>query len=88
MVVNPVLFCNVLLLQGQINICDNRPFYGTDLQNVCRVSGVRGTNLIPFPTMYPLRRFEALGVAINAVDRVNPQMGDCAVVLGCGPSAF
>ena len=48
---------------------------------------IRGTNLIPLPDNVTYEEgalLEALGVAINAVDRVNPQMGDCAVVLGCG----
>ena len=89
-VVNPVLFCNVCsyCAKGQINICDNRPFYGTDLPGAfAEYVAIRGTNLIPLPDNVSYEEgalLEALGVAINAVDRVSPQMGDCAVVLGCG----
>ena len=67
-VVNPVLFCNVCsyCAKGQINICDNRPFYGTDLPGAfAEYVAIRGTNLIPLPDNVSYEEgalLEALGV--------------------------
>lgn len=87
---NPVLFCNTCSYcdLGQVNICDNRPFYGTDLPGgFAKYMKIRATNVIKMPDEVSFVQgalLEPLCVAINAVDRVNPQMGETAVVMGPG----
>ncbi|MGN0301959.1 MAG: zinc-binding dehydrogenase [Anaerotardibacter sp.] len=88
---NPVLYCNTCSYcdKGQVNICDNRPFYGTDLPGAfAKYMAIRAENIIKMPDEVTFEQgalIEPLCVAINAVDRVNPQMGDTCVVMGPGP---
>ena len=49
---NPVLFDNTCEYcdRGEVNICDNRPFYGTDLPGAfAKYMAIRATNIIPMP---------------------------------------
>lgn len=88
---NPVLFDNTCSYcdKGQVNICDNRPFYGTDLPGAfAKYMPIRATNVIPLPddvTFVQGALLEPLGVALNAVERVHPEAGDTALVMGPGP---
>ncbi len=87
---NPVLYDNTCSYcdVGLTNICDNRPFYGTDLPGAfAKYMKIRATNVIKMPDEVSFVQgalIEPLCVAINAVDRVNPQMGETAVVMGPG----
>ena len=87
---NPVLFDNTCEYcdRGEVNICDNRPFYGTDLPGAfAKYMAIRATNIIPMPddvTFTQGALLEPLCVAMNAVERVNPQIGETAVVIGPG----
>lgn len=88
---NPVLFDNTCPYceKGQVNICDNRPFYGTDLPGAfAKYMAIRGSNVIPMPDDVSFVQgalLEPLCVALNAVERVHPEAGDTAVVMGPGP---
>ena len=88
---NPVLFDNTCSYcdKGQVNICDNRPFYGTDLPGAfAKYMPIRATNVIPLPDDVSFVQgalLEPLGVALNAVERVHPEAGDTALVMGPGP---
>lgn len=88
---NPVLFDNTCGYcdRGQVNICDNRPFYGTDLPGAfAKYMPMRATNVIPLPDDVSFVQgalLEPLGVALNAVERVHPEAGDTALVMGPGP---
>lgn len=87
---NPVLYCNTCEYcdKGLINICDNRPFYGTDMPGAfAKYMKIRGTNVIPMPDEVSFVQgalIEPLCVAMNAVERCNPQMGETALVMGPG----
>lgn len=88
---NPVLFDNTCSYcdKGMVNICDNRPFYGTDLPGgFAKYMAVRASNVIPMPDDVSFVQgalLEPLCVALNAVERVHPEAGDTAVVMGPGP---
>ena len=88
---NPVLFDNTCSYcdKGMVNICDNRPFYGTDLPGAfAKYMPMRATNVIPLPDDVSFVQgalLEPLGVALNAVERVHPEPGDTALVMGPGP---
>ena len=75
--------------KGMVNICDNRPFYGTDLPGAfAKYMPMRATNVIPLPDDVSFVQgalLEPLGVALNAVERVHPEPGDTALVMGPGP---
>lgn len=87
---NPILFDNACGYcdRGQANICDNRPFYGTDLPGAfAKYMAIRASNVIPMPDEVDFVQgalLEPLCVALNAVDRVDPQLGETAVVMGPG----
>ena len=87
---NPILFDNTCGYcdRGQVNICDNRPFYGTDLPGAfAKYMAIRASNVIPMPDEVSFVQgalLEPLCVALNAVDRVDPQLGETAVVMGPG----
>lgn len=87
---NPILFDNTCGYcdRGQVNICDNRPFYGTDLPGAfAKYMAIRASNIIPMPDEVSFVQgalIEPLCVALNAVDRVDPQLGETAVVMGPG----
>ena len=88
---NPVLFDNTCPYcdKGMVNICDNRPFYGTDLPGgFAKYMAIRATNVIPIPDEVSFVQgalLEPLGVALNAVERTHPEAGDTALVMGPGP---
>ena len=88
---NPVLFDNTCPYceKGQVNICDNRPFYGTDLPGAfAKYMKIRASNVIPMPdevTFVQGALLEPLCVALNAVERIHPQPGETAMVMGPGP---
>lgn len=88
---NPVLFDNTCSYcdKGMVNICDNHPFYGTDLPGAfAKYMPMRATNVIPLPDDVSFVQgalLEPLGVALNAVERVHPEPGDTALVMGPGP---
>lgn len=88
---NPVLYDNTCPYceRGMVNICDNRPFYGTDLPGAfAKYMAIRATNVIPLPDSVSFVQgalMEPLGVALNAVERVHPEPGDTALVMGPGP---
>ncbi len=88
---NPVLFDNTCEYcdKGLVNICDNRPFYGTDLPGgFAKYMKVRASNVIPMPDDVSFVQgalIEPLCVALNAVERVQPEAGDTALVMGPGP---
>jgi threonine dehydrogenase-like Zn-dependent dehydrogenase len=87
---NPVLYDDTCEWcdRGMVNICDNRPFYGTDLPGAfAKYMAIRGINVIPMPENVPFTQaalLEPLCVAMNAVERLDPQIGDTAVVMGPG----
>jgi threonine dehydrogenase-like Zn-dependent dehydrogenase len=87
---NPVKYCNTCSYcdEGLTNICDNRPFYGTDLPGAfAKYMKIRASNVIKMPDAVSFVQgalIEPLCVALNAVDRLNPQMGETAVVIGPG----
>ncbi|MGI6105008.1 MAG: zinc-dependent alcohol dehydrogenase [Raoultibacter sp.] len=87
---NPVLFCGTCAYceVGLTNICDNRPFYGTDLPGAfAKYMKIRGSNVIKMPDSVSFVQgalIEPLGVAINAVERLDPQLGDTACIIGPG----
>lgn len=88
---NPVLFDNTCEYcdKGLVNICDNRPFYGTDLPGgFAKYMKIRASNVIPMPDDVSFVQgalIEPLCVALNAVERVHPEAGDTALVMGPGP---
>lgn len=88
---NPVLFDNTCEYcdKGLVNICDNRPFYGTDLPGgFAKYMKIRASNVIPMPddvTFVQGALIEPLCVALNAVERVHPEAGNTALVMGPGP---
>ena len=83
---NPVLFDNTCEYcdRGEVNICDNRPFYGTDLPGAfAKYMAIRATNIIPMPddvTVHPGRsaraslRSNERCRACKSADRVKPQL--------------
>jgi 2-desacetyl-2-hydroxyethyl bacteriochlorophyllide A dehydrogenase len=87
---NPIKYCNTCSYcdEGLTNICDNRPFYGTDMPGAfAKYMKIRATNVIKMPDEVSFVQgalIEPLCVALNAVDRLNPQMGETAVVMGPG----
>ncbi len=88
---NPVLYCGTCPYceRGMVNICDNRPFYGTDLPGAfAKYMKIRATNVIPMPdevTFVQGALMEPFCVALNAVERVQVEPGDTALVMGPGP---
>lgn len=88
---NPVLYDNTCAYcdRGQVNICDNRPFYGTDLPGAfAKYMAIRASNVLPLPDNVSFVQgalLEPLCVALNAVERVRPEAGDTALVMGPGP---
>lgn len=88
--VNPVLYCNTCpyCAEGIINICDNRPFYGTDLPGAfAEYTAVRAENIIKLTDKVSFKvgaLLEGICVAVHAVDRVMPRFGDVCVVVGGG----
>lgn len=87
---NPILYDDTCEWcdRGMVNICDNRPFYGTDLPGAfAKYMAIRGINVIPMPEEIPFTQaalMEPLCVAMNAVERLDPQIGDTALVMGPG----
>ncbi|MDO4399757.1 MAG: alcohol dehydrogenase catalytic domain-containing protein [Coriobacteriia bacterium] len=87
---NPILYDDTCEWcdRGMVNICDNRPFYGTDLPGAfAKYMAIRGINVIPMPEEIPFTQaalMEPLCVAMNAVERLDPQIGDTCVVMGPG----
>lgn len=87
---NPVLYCNSCEYcdRGEVNICDDRPFYGTDMPGAfAKYMKIRATNVIPMPDEVSFVQgalLEPLCVAMNAVERCHPQMGETALVMGPG----
>ena len=70
---NPILYDDTCEWcdRGMVNICDNRPFYGTDLPGAfAKYMAIRGINVIPMPESIPFTQaalMEPLCVAMNAV---------------------
>ena len=87
---NPILYDDTCEYcdKGLVNICDNRPFYGTDLPGAfAKYMAIRGINVIPMPddvTFIQGALMEPLCVAMNAVERLDPQIGDTCMVMGPG----
>ncbi|MCM0759855.1 MULTISPECIES: zinc-binding dehydrogenase [Sporomusa] len=88
--VNPILYCGQCsyCAEGIINICDNRPFLGTDYDGgFAQYVAVRAQNIIKLPDSVSFKAgalMEPLCVAIHAVERVKPAFGETAVVIGPG----
>ncbi len=88
--VNPILYCGQCsyCAEGIINICDNRPFLGTDYDGgFAQYVAVRAQNIIKLPDAVSFKDaalMEPLCVAIHAVERVKPEFGQSAVVIGPG----
>ncbi|WP_094603144.1 Sorbitol dehydrogenase [Sporomusa silvacetica DSM 10669] len=88
--VNPILYCGQCsyCAEGIINICDNRPFLGTDYDGgFAQYVAVRAQNIIKLPDSVSFKSgalMEPLCVAIHAVERAKPQFGETAVVVGPG----
>lgn len=87
---NPVLNCGecAYCAEGIINVCDNRPFYGTDFNGgFAKYMAIRGSNVLKLPDSVSFKSgalMEALCVAVHAVERVMPRLGDTCVVVGGG----
>lgn len=88
--VNPVLYCGQCsyCAEGIINVCDNRPFYGTDYDGgFAQYVAVRGQNVVKLSDNVSFKAgalIEPLCVAIHAVERVKPEFGQTAVIIGPG----
>ncbi|MBF7082506.1 alcohol dehydrogenase catalytic domain-containing protein [Desulfallas sp. Bu1-1] len=88
--VNPILYCGQCsyCAEGIINVCDNRPFLGTDFDGgFAQFIAVRAQNVIKLPDSVSFESgalMEPLCVAIHAVERVKPGLGEVAVVIGAG----
>lgn len=88
--VNPILYCGrcSYCAEGIINVCDDRPFLGTDYDGgFAQYVAVRGQNIIKLPDSVSFKSgalMEPLCVAIHAVERVKPEFGQTAVVMGPG----
>jgi len=88
--VNPILYCGVCsyCAEGIINVCDNRPFLGTDYDGgFAQYVAVRGQNIVKLPDRVSFKSgalMEPLCVAIHAVERAKPEFGQSAVVVGPG----
>lgn len=88
--VNPIIYCGQCsyCAEGIINICDNRPFLGTDYNGgFAQYVAVRAENIVKLPDSVSFKSgalMEPLCVAVHAVDRVKPQFGETAVVVGPG----
>ena len=87
---NPIQYCGECsyCAEGIVNICDNRPFYGTDLPGAfAKYMAIRGSNVIKLTDNVSFKSgalLEPLCVAIHAVERVMPRFGDTCVVVGGG----
>ncbi|MGI5912728.1 MAG: zinc-dependent alcohol dehydrogenase [Syntrophomonadaceae bacterium] len=88
--VNPIQYCNTCsyCAVGAVNICDNRPFQGTDLPGgFAEYIAVRAQNIVKLPDNVSLKAgavMEPFCVAIHAIDRAKPELGQSAVVVGPG----
>ncbi|CAB1249989.1 zinc-binding dehydrogenase [Clostridium sp. MT-14] len=88
--VNPIIYCGKCsyCAEGNIEVCDNRPFLGTDYDGgFAQYVAVRAVNIIKLPDTVSFKSgalMEPLCVAIHAVDRVKPEFGDSVVVMGPG----
>lgn len=88
--VNPILYCGRCryCAEGYVNVCDNRPFLGTDYDGgFAQFVAVRAQNIVKLPDNVSFKAgalMEPLCVAIHAVEQVKPRIGEVAVVLGAG----
>ena len=88
--VNPILYCGLCsyCAEGIINVCDNRPFLGTDYDGgFAQYVAVRSQNIVKLPDSVSFKSgalMEPLCVAIHAVERAKPEFGQSAVVVGPG----
>lgn len=88
--VNPILYCGQCsyCAEGIVNICDDRPFLGTDYDGgFAQYVAVKAQNIIKLPDAVSFKAaalIEPLCVAIHAVERVKPEFGQSAVVIGPG----
>jgi 2-desacetyl-2-hydroxyethyl bacteriochlorophyllide A dehydrogenase len=88
--VNPILYCGrcIYCAEGVINVCDNRPFLGTDYDGgFAKYVAVRAQNIVKLPDSVSFKAgalLEPLCVALHAVDRVRPRIGEVVVVMGAG----
>lgn len=87
---NPILYCNECsyCAEGIVNVCDNRPFYGTDIPGAfAKYMAIRGSNVLKLTDNVSFKAgalLEPLCVAVHAVERVMPRFGDTCVVVGGG----
>ncbi|MBF7082510.1 alcohol dehydrogenase catalytic domain-containing protein [Desulfallas sp. Bu1-1] len=88
--VNPIYYCGQCsyCAEGLINICDNRQFLGINLNGAfAQFIAVKAQNVIKLPDSVSFisgALMEPLCVAIHAVERVKPGLGEVAVVIGAG----
>lgn len=88
--VNPILYCGQCsyCAEGIINVCDDRPFLGTDYNGgFAQYVAVRARNIIKLPDTVSFKSgalMEPLCVAIHAVERVKPEFGESVVIIGPG----
>lgn len=89
-VINPILYdgtCSYCAV-GSIEICDDRPFLGTDYPGgFAQYVAVRSKNIIKLPDTVSFKSgalMEPLCVAIHAVERAKPEFGETAMIMGPG----
>ncbi|MDX5628779.1 MULTISPECIES: alcohol dehydrogenase catalytic domain-containing protein [unclassified Brenneria] len=89
-VVNPGLHCNAChyCAEGGHEVCDHRPFIGTTVFGAfAEYCAVRSENLLKLDDNISFNvgaLLEPFCVSLNAIDRVKPDFGDTAVVMGPG----
>jgi L-iditol 2-dehydrogenase len=79
--------------RGEINLCDNRRVLGVSCQEYRRDGAFAQYVVLPQHILYRLPEgfayrqaalVEALSIAVHAVRRLAPQLGDCVAVVGAG----
>lgn len=89
-VVNPGLHCNSCpyCAEGGNEVCDHRPFVGTTVNGAfAKYVAIKSENLLKLDDNISFKvgaLMEPFCVALNAIDRVKPNFGDTAVVMGPG----
>jgi len=79
--------------RGEINLCDHRRVLGVSCQEYRRDGAFAQHVVVPQHILYRLPEgfaycqaalVEALSIAVHAVRRLSPQLGDCVAVVGAG----
>lgn len=88
--VNPIIYCGKCryCAEGVTCVCDDRPMLGAELDGAfAQYVAARAANVMRLPDSVTYECgavVEPFCVAIHAVERVTPEYGDAAVVVGAG----